>query len=110
MISWSEWAKFPDPRKQDYLYAPYGPGVYELRNSQTGEFVIFGRSKNLAHRMTSLLPKPYGCGNRKNENKRKYLLANIEVIEYRTIACASEADAKRIENQIKREKTYPFPT
>ena len=44
--------------------APFGPGVYELRNSQTRELVLFGSVKNLAYRMACLLPKPYGAGHR----------------------------------------------
>ena len=29
---WSNWKSFPDPRKGDYLIAPLGSGVYQLRN------------------------------------------------------------------------------
>ena len=37
---WSPWRAFPDPRERAYLCAPFGPGVYELRNSQTRELVL----------------------------------------------------------------------
>ncbi len=71
---WSTWRSFPDPRKGGYLCAPFGPGVYELRNSSTGESVLSGSGKNLAYRMSSLLPKPHGAGARNNEEKRKHVL------------------------------------
>ena len=29
---WSGWLAFPDPEEDGYLFAPFGPGVYELRN------------------------------------------------------------------------------
>ena len=29
---WSDWRDFPDPRSFGILVAPFGPGVYEMRN------------------------------------------------------------------------------
>ena len=87
--TWSSWKAFPDPRTGAYLYAPFGPGVYELRNARTSELVLFGRSKNLAWRMSSLLPRPHGAGSRRNEEKKKYVLthlADIENTEPRNVA------------------------
>lgn len=48
---WSKWMKFPDPQKGDYLNAPFGYGLYQLRNIATDEFVLFGVGKNCAYRM-----------------------------------------------------------
>lgn len=31
---WSDWKSFPDPRKGEYLIAPFGSGVYQLRNTK----------------------------------------------------------------------------
>lgn len=31
---WSDWKSFPDPRKGGYLNAPFGSGVYQLRNKK----------------------------------------------------------------------------
>lgn len=70
---WSEWRPFPDPRQGDYLYAPFGPGVYELRHRTSGEVILFGQSGNVAHRMTSLLPRPLGQGHRSNRAKQDYV-------------------------------------
>jgi len=74
---WSDWKSFPDPRKGEYLIAPFGSGVYQLRNTKVDKYVLFGRSDNVAYRMSSLLPKPFGKGTRKNEDKREYVLNNL---------------------------------
>ena len=87
---WSRWSAFPDPEEGGYLCAHFGPGVYELRNRETGQLVLFGRGKNLAYRMSSLLPAPWGAGNRNNVDKRKYVREHLTRIEYRTKACTSD--------------------
>ena len=94
---WSAWLRFPDPRKLGVLAAPYGAGVYELRNRETGQYVLRGMGANCAYRMSSLLPKPWGQGTRKNERKRKYVFANLAYVEYRYHACRSEKEAKALE-------------
>ena len=67
------------------MSAPFGSGVYELRNRLTGKLVYCGEGKNVANRMTSLLPAGAGgTGTRKNNCLRDYLHDNIEDIEYRT--------------------------
>jgi len=109
--SWSKWRPFPDPRKGEYLVAPFGQGVYELRNKRTDELVLFGQSKNVANRMTSLIPRPLGSGTRKNEGKRKYILEHLTDIEYRTLPCATVHEAKERERKLKvRNDEYLFPT
>ena len=107
---WSPWRAFPDPRERAYLCAPFGPGVYELRNSQTEKLVLFGRSKNVARRMTSLLPKQYGAGHRSNTDKQELVLAHLTSIEYRTKACTSETQAKAEERELRTANSYIFPT
>jgi hypothetical protein len=108
LSEWSEWRSFPNPEKKGYLCAPFGPGVYELRHKSTHELILFGRGKNVAYRMTSLLPNPFGQGHRSNEAKRSYVLENINDIEYRTLACASEQEARRLENKLKARGDYKF--
>lgn len=109
--NWSEWKNFPDPQKCEYLIAPFGPGCYELRNRKTNEKVLYGKGANLASRMTSLLPKPFGCGTRNNKEKRTYVLANIQWIEYRTSAFGTVAEAKECENRMRQNKAgYLFST
>lgn len=107
---WSEWLQFPNPEKKEYLYAPFGPGVYQLRNRKTGQYVLFGTGGNLAYRMSSLLPEPYGEGTRKNSAKRNYVWDNIDDIEYRTIALDSKEMAKSFETFVKRQECYIYNT
>lgn len=111
MFDWSEWRAFPDPRSGGYLYAPFGPGVYELRNKTTNEFVLFGKSVHVAKRMASLLPAPLGSGTRNNSPKREYVLAHLPDIEYRTKACSSHDEAKAEESLLKKNRhLYRFNT
>lgn len=107
---WSEWRLFPNPEKGEYLYAPFGAGVYQLRNRRTGQYVLYGRSGNLAFRMSSLLPKPYGEGTRDNVEKREYVWEHIDDIEYRTIAFSSKETAKLFESFVKGREDYLYNT
>ena len=109
-ILWSPWRSFPDPRKGDILRAPYGMGLYQLKNLKNQELILFGKGNNCAYRMSSLLPKPYGQGTRNNSSKREYLLKNIENIEYRTAAFTLETDMLQIEKLIKNQKNHLFNT
>ena len=106
----SRWLPFPDPGKRGYLSAPFGPGVYELRNRKTGESVLFGRSKNVARRMSSLLPKPLGTGTRNNEKKSEYVLNHLADIDYRTKSCTSDTHAVEEERALRQRSCYIFPT
>lgn len=108
---WSEWLQFPNPKNCGYLVAPFGPGCYELRNRASGKLVLYGEGGNTASRMSSLLPKPLGCGTRNNAKKREHVLANISSIEYRTIAFATRLEAKECERELRRNKAaYLFQT
>ena len=108
--NWSSWKAFPDPRKAEYLHAPFGPGVYELRNTRTCEFVLFGKSKNVAYRMSSLLPPPYGAPGRNNKEKQNYVSDHLADIEYRTKACGSEALAAQEERDLRIAHSSRFRT
>ncbi len=110
MENWSEWFPFPDPRILGYITAPLGPGVYELRRSDTKEGIIRGSSKNCAFRISSLLPPPFEAGTRKNKDKQNYTLEHIKNIEYRCCACLTEEDAKAMETELHREEPFLFKT
>ena len=56
---WSDWDDFPDPESGGYLHAPFGPGVYELYNEATGEYVLPGAGKNVAHLKSCVFPKRF---------------------------------------------------
>ena len=111
MPKWSPWRPFPDPRKHGILIAPFGPGVYELRRRDTGKLVLFGRGRNVASRVSSLLPIPLGTGTRNNAKKRAYVKRNLSRIEYRTRACATDDESKTEERKLKANaNTYRFRT
>jgi|APSaa5957512576_1039674.scaffolds.fasta_scaffold93900_2 hypothetical protein len=105
---WSEWRPFPHPHKKGILVSPFGFGVYQLRNVKTDEFILFGRGDNLSHRMSTLLPIPFGISGRKNVKKKNYVLENIKNIEYRTIPCSSHEESVRIEKDIKNLNIHKF--
>lgn len=107
---WSKWLLFPDPRNRGLLEAPYGPGVYELRDRKTGQYILRGMGSNCAYRMSSILPKPLGQGTRNNAEKRKYVLVNLDQVEYRYCACGSANEAKQIEATRRNEDACLFNT
>lgn len=109
-IIWSEWQKFPDPRKGEYLYAPFGSGIYQLKSIIESQYILFGCGKNIAQRMTSLLPQPYGTGTRYNKLKREYVIQNIEKIQYRTTAIMDPTEMKNIERKLKSRRNHLFNT
>jgi hypothetical protein len=106
---WSSWRPFPDPRKSESLTAPIGAGCYELRH-RDGRFILFGTSKNVVYRMTSLLPKPWGAGGRSNADKRAYVFKHLADIEYRTSAFTTSQEAIVCERELKSNNTYIFTT
>ena len=108
-IEWSEWRPFPDPRKLEFLTAPFGPGCYELRHG--AQLVLYGKGSHVAERMASLLPAPFGCGTRNNQDKRKYVFDHLGSIEYRTLACATPEEAKKNERDLRaNHAAYKFQT
>jgi len=112
VVTWTQWQSFPDPRKGQLLAAPFGPGVYELRHAISGELLLVGIGGHCANRMSSLLPKPFGCGTRNNSAKREYVLAHLADIEYHCLPCKTRDEAKAIENELraKNKNQYRFPT
>ncbi|WP_293887923.1 MULTISPECIES: hypothetical protein [unclassified Sphingobacterium] len=109
-FNWTNWENFPNPLRGEYLFAPFGKGCYQLFNDKRKEFILFGSGNNLAYRMSSLLPKPYGQGTRKNNNKREYILNNIENMLYRTISFLDEKEMKTFEKELKKSEKYIFNT
>ena len=107
---WSEWKYFPDPRKKEYLNAPFGFGLYQLKNVKLNQYILVGIGKNCAYRMSSLLPKPFGQGTRNNNIKRDYVMENISDIQYRTISFLTEIEMKQVENEIKKLNLHKFNT
>lgn len=106
--NWTAFFHFPSPIRMGYLHAPFGPGVYELKNVKTEELVYVGEGGHVALRMTSLLPAPYGKGTRNNAKLRQYIFDNLADIHYRTLACKDKATAKLIQDEMIDNHNYLF--
>lgn len=106
--NWTEFSPFPSPLQQSYLYAPFGAGVYELKNVKTKELVYVGEGGHVAYRMSSLLPEPYGEGTRNNSNLRKYIFENLHDVHYRTLSCTDKVTAKQIQDNMINHNKYIF--
>ena len=110
MINWSNWKQMPAPENCRNIEGPEQCGVYQIRHKQTGEFILFGESKNCRERMKSFFPKPYGKGTRNNESKRKYVLENWKVLEYRTCSTNTKEEAVSIDRLLKSQNNHLFNT
>lgn len=105
----SDWKKLPNPLKGEFLSVPISPGVYQIRNRLTGEYVLFGRGENLAYRFCSLFLKElYGKGTRKNVKKINFVGQNLENLEYRFMPKDSVNGAKEIEREVKEQYNHLF--
>lgn len=109
-ISWSDWQKMPEPESCREIKGPEGPGVYQIRDSVSGEFILFGESKTCRKRMKSFYPKPYGTGTRNNESKRMYVLTHYRNLEYRTAAVQTKEEAVKIDRYLKTQNNHKFNT
>lgn len=109
-IEWTSWKAMPQPENCKQIEGPEGPGVYQIRNRKTNEFIQFGESKTCQLRMCSLYPKPFGTGTRNNENKRIYVLNNWRDLDYRTAKTDSKEEAVKIDRLLKAQKNHLFNT
>jgi len=110
MKAWTPWRPMPSPDDCRKIEGPESPGVYQIRNRKTGEYIQFGESINCKKRMKSFFPKPYGVGTRNNENKRKYILNNWKDLDYRTTSTNTKEEAVKIDRQLKSLNNHLFNT
>lgn len=108
--TWTVWQKMPAPNCCLEIKGPTGPGVYQIRNKLTLEYILFGIGKDCQKRMQSLYPKPYGRGTRNNDTKRKYILQNWQILEYRTLKTSTRKEAEEIERELKALNNHKFNT
>ncbi len=76
---WSEWQLMPSPENCRNITGPKNSGVYQIRNKQTGNLILFGSGKKCQKRMKSLFPPPHGTGTRNNLKKRNHVLVFSQV-------------------------------
>jgi hypothetical protein len=110
MSDWTVWKSMPTPENCRKIEGPEGPGVYQIKNIKTKQFIQFGIGIECRKRMKSLYPKPYGVGTRNNENKRIYVLNNWKDLEYRTLVTGTREDAKNIEKKLKAQNNHLYNT
>lgn len=91
--TWSGWKRFPDVQSGESVEAPIGPGVYEVRHSQTGELIAFGPASNVAQAL-SYLKVNGGPSPLTRLFRKKPLVSYVADLEYRTCAASSHAEAK----------------
>ena len=106
--NWTKFSRFPSPLQNGYLHAPFGAGVYELKNVKSKELVYVGEGANTAYRMSSLLPEPHEAGTRNNSRLRSYIFENLSDVYYPTLACTDKATAKQIQNNMINHNKYIF--
>lgn len=109
-LNWSEWKPIPSPQNCRAITGPDGPGVYQIKNWKTDEFIQFGESITCSKRMKSFFPKPYGTGTRNNESKRDYVLENWSMLNYRTISTKTKEEAVKIDRFLKSLNIHKFNT
>lgn len=119
-LNWTNWKSLPNPSKSynsfrslmmNAVRNPSYPGVYQLKNNDTGEYVLFGVGVKVGERMCSLIPKEYGgVGRRNNHYKREYVWKNIEYIQFRTINTETRNEALEIERFLKHQNIHIFNT
>nr|WP_321485583.1 hypothetical protein [uncultured Draconibacterium sp.] len=109
-LKWTKWKPMPTPENCRTIVGPVGPGVYQIRNKKTNEYIQFGESVTCQKRMKSFFPKPYGIGARNNEDKRIYILMNWQDLEYRTLQTDSKEEAVSIDRYLKSLNIHKFNT
>ena len=92
---WAAWKFFPDSRSGAHLDAPIGPGVFEVRDIETGEQVAFAPSRNVARSLATLMP-PARSGLRALFLDRNRLGPSGHELEYRTRSARTIREAKAI--------------
>lgn len=93
--SWAAFKQFPNRQFGEYVEAPIGPGVYEVRHVLTGELVAFGHAANVAQALASLSPDP-SLMSWLTGLIRGDIRYAINELEYRTCAAKTLNEAKTI--------------
>ena len=117
---WEEWGKFPNPSYygaslrlifRKILSKSNEPGVYQVRDKNTHEWILFGEAGSLEVRMGSLLPQSNGgVGTRNNSDKREDISNNIDDREFRVLYTETKEKAKEIDTFLKSLKLHKFNT
>ena len=90
---WSDWHYLPDACHRERLQAPTGPGLYEVREFDSGEVIAFDYAAHVAKTLANIaLEDPTSILRRLTHPRR--ISPHHRDIEYRTLATATTTEAK----------------
>lgn len=90
MISnWTGWKPYPDAARGQSIEAPIGPGLYEVRDLNSGAVYAFGAAESVALELAQLPRRRAGAT---WFSRRKTV--SLPLLEYRTFAAPTFAAAK----------------
>lgn len=93
--SWSCWQSLPDARHCEGLQAPSGPGLYEVRDFESGELIVFNYAAHVASTLSNITPDNSATLWRRALHP-KWISPRHHDIEYRTRATATKIEAKTL--------------
>jgi hypothetical protein len=97
---WSNWKSFPNAGAGGLVEAPIGPGVYEVRHTDSGEQIAFGHAGNVAEALADLKVDDGGASWSRMFRKTNPVPL-VGDLEYRTCAAASRAEARTAARRLK---------
>lgn len=95
---WASWKAFPVSENGGHIDAPIGPGVFEVRHTETGELIAFGESGRVAHDLSKLLRPAAPWGRLLGRKSPAHRPGDLE---YRTCAAATAYEAKMVAGQLR---------
>jgi len=90
--TWSGWRHFPIAA-DDPIRVPAGPGVYEIRHSQTGRAIFFGHASSVSQALAEF--RLYGAVGPFARLFSRPIPAPAD-LEFRVCMAASRAEAKTV--------------
>ena len=88
---WTKWRSFQSTQYGNFVEAPVGPGIYEIRRSPNNEPLALACSPNLAHSLATFVER--GKGNQRLFFKRRTPYMPNE-LEYRIWPLRTLSEAK----------------
>ena len=90
--NWTSWKRLPNAERGEYVEAPIGPGIYEVRDVATGDLAAFDASTNVAHALAALRKPPSRPWSKLFGGDRQPVRG--PELEYRTCAASSVSEAR----------------
>jgi hypothetical protein len=97
---WSCWLPLPDARHCESLQAPIGPGLYEVRDFDSGELIAFDYTPHVASTLSNIAPDKSAALWRRLTHP-KWISPRHHDIEYRTCATATKIEAKKLASSLR---------